>query len=166
MVWPANYYSLRWPFIRTAEKCEAVCLSINAFQQLGLKAVLQRARHECTGHCLAAMMTGDEGLRSFHVEDHFGKLPICWQSLFWANSENGWLRTDHRWRRHTTMRKVLEDCFVSGTLIEGSEPCVLLLLHGKMLFWPASAKGNPLGGLYIQLRQSSNIAWSLTAENM
>jgi hypothetical protein len=44
---------------------------------------------------------------------------------------------------------------VLGTLIEGSEPCVLLLLHGKMLFWPASAKGNPLGGLYIHNRGSS-----------
>jgi hypothetical protein len=33
---------------------------------------------------------------------------------------------------------------VSRTLI------ALLLLHGKMPFWPASTKRNPLGGLCIQ----------------
>ena len=58
------------------------------------------------------------------------------------------------------MRKVPEDRFVSGTLIEGSEPCVLLLLHGKMLFWPASAKGNPLGGLYIPNNMPFNAPFS------
>ena len=42
-----------------------------------------------------------------------------------------------------------EDHSVSGTLTEGAEAGTLLLLHGKMLFLTNSAKGNPLGGLYI-----------------
>ena len=42
-----------------------------------------------------------------------------------------------------------EDHSVSGTLTEGAEAGTLLLLHGKMLFLTDSAKGNPLGGLYI-----------------
>jgi hypothetical protein len=42
-----------------------------------------------------------------------------------------------------------EDHLVSETLTEDSEAGALLLLHGKMLFLTHSAKGNPLGGLYI-----------------
>ena len=42
-----------------------------------------------------------------------------------------------------------EDHLVLETLTEDSEAGALLLLHGKMLFLTHSAKGNPLGGLYI-----------------
>ena len=51
-----------------------------------------------------------------------------------------------------------EDHSVSGTLTEGAEAGTLLLLHGKILFLTDSAKGNPLGGLYIRLGLTS---WSV-----
>ena len=44
-----------------------------------------------------------------------------------------------------------KDHLVSEALTEGSEAGALLLLLGKMLFLTYSAKGNPLGGLYIPL---------------
>ena len=52
-----------------------------------------------------------------------------------------------------------EDHLVSETLTEDSEAGALLLLHGKMLFLTHSAKGNPLGGLYIpgSWRSASNL---------
>jgi len=43
---------------------------------------------------------------------------------------------------------------VSEALTEGSEAGALLLLLGKMLFLTHSAKGNPLGGLYIPIEAS------------
>ena len=49
----------------------------------------------------------------------------------------------------TTKHGNEEDHLVSETLTEDSEAGALLLLHGKMLFLTHSAKGNPLGGLYI-----------------
>ena len=42
-----------------------------------------------------------------------------------------------------------EEDHLSEALTEGSEAGALLLLLGKMLFLTHSAKGNPLGGLYI-----------------
>jgi hypothetical protein len=49
----------------------------------------------------------------------------------------------------TTKRANEKDHLVSEALTEGSEAGTLLLLLGKMLFLTHSAKGNPLGGLYI-----------------
>jgi len=49
----------------------------------------------------------------------------------------------------TTKHADEEDHF-SEALTEGSEAGALLLLLGKMLFLTHSAKGNPLGGLYIR----------------
>ena len=54
-----------------------------------------------------------------------------------------------------------EDHSVSGTLTEGAEAGTLLLLHGKMLFLTNSAKGNPLGGLYILITDILNYRWPL-----
>src|SRR5882762_2314984 len=50
-----------------------------------------------------------------------------------------------------------KDHLVSEALTEGSEAGALLLLLGKMLFLTYSAKGNPLGGLYILPKDSQNI---------
>ena len=44
-----------------------------------------------------------------------------------------------------------KDHLVLEALTEGSEAGTLLLLLGKMLFLTHSAKGNPLGGLYIPM---------------
>ena len=42
-----------------------------------------------------------------------------------------------------------EDHLVSGIPTEGADVGSFLLLGGKMLFWPDSRKGNPLGGPYV-----------------
>ena len=39
-----------------------------------------------------------------------------------------------------------EDHLVSAIPTEGADVGSFLLLGGKMLFWPDSRKGNPLGG--------------------
>src|SRR5882762_6740919 len=56
----------------------------------------------------------------------------------------------------TTNHADEEDHLVSEALTEGSEAGALLLLLGKMLFLTHSAKGNPLGGLYI-LRKAEEL---------
>ena len=48
-----------------------------------------------------------------------------------------------------TTKHADEEDHLSEALTESSEAGALLLLLGKMLFLTHSAKGNPLGGLYI-----------------
>jgi hypothetical protein len=62
-----------------------------------------------TRMCVRATNGSDEGLRRFHAKDRLGKAPIHVRHVYFQPAtQNERSRTDQRWRRRTTTRKVLE----------------------------------------------------------